>query len=60
MVKTDVYQLYQNARLFYPNFGSYVDKPKRWVKNVIKNVTQWLGLSIYLSQSLVKTTHQFL
>jgi len=24
-----------------------MDKPKRWVKNAIKNLTQWLGLSIF-------------
>jgi len=24
-----------------------MDKPKHWVKNVIKNLTQWLGLSIF-------------
>jgi len=24
-----------------------MDKPKRWVENVNKNVTQWLGLSIF-------------
>jgi len=28
-------------------FGSNMDKPKHWVKNVIKNVTQLLGLSIF-------------
>jgi len=27
-----------NARLFQPKFGSNMDKPKCWVKNVIKNV----------------------
>jgi len=24
-----------------------MDKPKYWVKNIIKIVTQWLGLSIF-------------
>jgi len=24
-----------------------MDKPKCWVKNVIKNLTQWLGWSIF-------------
>jgi len=24
-----------------------MDKPKYWVKNVIKNVTQWMDLSIF-------------
>jgi len=25
----------KNAGLFYPNFGSSMDKPKHWVKNII-------------------------
>jgi len=33
----------KNAGLFQPNFGSNVDK----LKHCIKNVTQWLGLSIF-------------
>jgi len=24
-----------------------MDKPKRWVKKLIKKLTQWLGLSIF-------------
>jgi len=24
-----------------------MDKPERWGKNVIKKITQWLGLSIF-------------
>jgi len=43
----------KNAGLFQPKFGSNMDKPKCWVKNVIKKLvglkflTQYLGLSIF-------------
>jgi len=29
----------KNAGLFHPKFGSNMDKPKRWVKNVIEKIT---------------------
>jgi len=33
----------KNAGLFQPNFGSNMDKPKRWVKNVIKKCNPVAG-----------------
>jgi len=33
----------KNAGLFEPNFGSNMDKPKRWVKNVIKKCNPMAG-----------------
>jgi len=30
---------YKNAGLFQPKFGSYMDKPKCWVKNVISKTS---------------------
>jgi len=31
----------KNAGLFLPKFGSNMDKPKYWVKNVITNIYSW-------------------
>jgi len=33
----------KNAGLFQPNFGSNMDKPKGWVKNVIKKCNPMAG-----------------
>jgi len=32
---------------FNPTLGQIWTNPNSWFKNVIKNVTQWLGLSIF-------------
>jgi len=57
--KDTVYTLKKNAGLFQPNFGSNVDKPRRWVIFFIQILTQRSGLSIFYL-NLVKTTQHFL
>jgi len=34
---------FKNAGLFSPNFGSNMDKAKRWVKNVNKKINPMAG-----------------
>jgi len=36
----ELYYTLKNAGLFQPKFGSNMDKPKCWVKNVIKKKIQ--------------------
>jgi len=36
----------KNAGLFNPNFGSNMDKPKRWVKNVFKKYNPMVGFKL--------------